>query len=292
MMTLNQQMAQFTNEEACRQKLFECRWPDGVVHCPRCDNENVHPVRAKPWHWQCRKCSKNGYRFSITSRTIFDNAKYPLRTFFQVLYLMLQSKKGISANQIHRVIGSGSYRTAWFMCHRLRAAMKSDQFVKLGGEVEVDETGIGGKDKNRHWNKKQHVTGLSGKATVIGAIARKGNVVCQVIENTDTPTLDRFVRRTVADKVSLVATDEHSGYRLLRDGGFPHQVVRHGSGEYVRGNVHTNNIENFWSLLKRGVVGTFHKVSKDYLPLYLNEFEFRHNNRHNPDVLSDVLAAC
>src|SRR5271167_2455056 len=103
MMTLNQHMAQFPDEEACRRKLFECRWPDGVVHCPRCDNDNVHPVRAKPWHWQCRKCSKNGYRFSITSRTIFDNAKYPLRTFFQVLYLMLQSKKGISANQIHRM---------------------------------------------------------------------------------------------------------------------------------------------------------------------------------------------
>lgn len=294
MMTLNEHMKRFPDEEACKRVLFQARWPDGNVRCPRCDNENVHPVKAKPWHWQCRNCQKNGYRFSITSRTIFDNAKYPLGTFFQVLYLMIQSKKGVSANQIHRMIGSGSYRTAWYICHRLRAAMKNGEFIKLAGEIEVDETYIGGKAQNMHASRRKMLalTGTKGKVAVIGAIARKGSVVAKVIENTDTPTLDRFVRCAVADKVSLVATDEHSGYRLLKEGGLPHEIVTHSSGEYVRGNIHTQNIESFWSLLKRGIVGTFHKVSRDYLPLYLAEFSFRHNERGNPNIFDHVLSSC
>jgi transposase-like protein len=205
---------------------------------------------------------------------------------------MLTSKKGISALQIHRMIGSGSYRTAWFMCHRLRAGLANEGFRQLMGIVEVDETGLGGKDKNRHWDKKQHITGMSAKTTVIGAIARKGNVVCQIIDNTDARTLNQFVRKAVSDKVSLVATDEHRGYDYLQAGGFPHETVKHSENEYVRGNVHTNNIESFWSLLKRGMVGTYHNVSKKYLPLYLNEFQFRHNNRKNADIFGSAVAGC
>jgi hypothetical protein len=242
---------------------------------------------------KCGPAKRTPYRFSVTVGTIFENTNYKLLIWFKVLYLMLTSKKGISALQIHRMIGSGSYRTAWFICHRLRAGMADPDFRKLMGIVEVDETFIGGKDKNRHWNKKTHIKGgeMSNKTTVIGAISRKGNVVCKIIESTDTPTLDRFVRRAVADNVSLVATDEHSGYRLLKP-SLPHEVVRHGKGEYVRGEVHTNNIENFWSLLKRGVIGTYHNVSKKYLPLYLNEFQFRHNNRKNPDIFGEAIAGC
>ena len=168
--------------------------------------------------------------------------------------------------------------------------MRNKEWSALMGEVEVDETGIGGKDKNRRWNKKQHVTGLSGKTTVIGAIARKGNVIAQVIENTDTPTLNSFVRSAVSEKVDLVATDEHSGYRMLDP--TKHGVVRHSQGEYVRGEIHTQNIESFWSLLKRGIMGSFHHVSKTYLPLYLAEFTFRHNNRKNPDVFMELLSRC
>jgi len=204
---------------------------------------------------------------------------------------MTQSKKGISALQIHRQIGSGDYRTAWYMCHRIRAAMRDGGFAKLMGEVEVDETYIGGKDGNRHWNKKRHVSGGSEKLAVIGAIARKGNVVCQLIESADSKTLNTFVRQTVNEGVSLVATDEAQAYHRLGR-AFPHASVSHARGEYVRGNVHTNNIEAFWSLLKRGVVGTFHNVSKDYLPLYLAEFSYRHNNRNNPDIFADVIAEC
>ncbi len=259
MMTFQQLMARFPDEDACRKFLFERRWPDGVVHCPRCaKSETVYALKAFPWRWECSnpECrSGNAYRFSLLVGTIFENTKHPLVTWFKVLYTILQSKKGVSSRQIRRMFfgETSSLHTAWYMCHRLRAAMHDPDFKQLMGIVEVDETFIGGKDKNRHWNKKTHIKGgeMSNKTTVIGAISRKGNVICKIIESTDTPTLDRFVRQAVADKVSLVATDEHSGYRLLSP-TYPHQAVRHGRGEYVRGEVHTNNIESFWALLKRG----------------------------------------
>ncbi len=295
MMTLRQLMETFPTNDACKQFLKERRWPDGRVKCPRCGTPDKVYKIAQPWKWECanKACRKgNAYRFSIIAGTIFENTNYPLKTWFEVLWQILNSKKGVSALQIQRQIGCGDYRTAWYMCHRLRAAMYDPDFQQLMGIVEVDETGIGGKDKNRHWDKKQHITGLSGKATVIGAIARKGNVVCQVIEQTDAATLNRFVRKVVSDKVDLVATDEALGYASLDKLGFKHKIVGHSVGEYVRGEVHTNNIENFWSLLKRGVIGTFHHVSKKYLPLYLAEFQFRHNNRKNPDIFGEAIAGC
>ncbi|MDE3050059.1 MAG: IS1595 family transposase, partial [Nitrospirota bacterium] len=252
-MTLTQLTERFSTEETCKQFLQDQRWPNGV-QCPRCYSAKVYALKTRPFHWVCKNkdCGgRNGYRFSVITKTIFENTNYPLRTWFQVIYLMTQSKKGISALQIHRQIGSGDYRTAWYMCHRIRAAMKDAGFAKLLGEVEVDETYIGGKDGNRHRSKKRHVSGGTAKLAVIGAISRKGNVVCQMIENADSHTLNSFVRQTVNENVSLVATDEAPAYyRLGRT--FPHAKVCHAKGEYVRGNVHTNNIEAFWSLLKRG----------------------------------------
>jgi transposase-like protein len=276
----------YANDNACKALLRDMRWPDGVVKCPRCGNDKVYTLK-KAFYWQCRNCQKNGYRFSVITKTIFENTNYPLRTWFEVIYLMSQSKKGISALQIHRMMGSGSYKTAWYVCQRVRAAMQDEDFPKLMGTVEVDETYVGGKNRNRHWNTKVSGTGgATGKAVVIGAISRKGNVTCQIIENTDTPTLDGFVRKVVADDVNLVATDEHSGYRFAPK----HEVVRHSEGQYVRGEVRTQNIESFWSLLKRGIMGTYHNVSKKYLPLYLAEFQFRHNNRKNPDIFGAAIA--
>ena len=292
-MTLSQMMHKFSTEEACKSYLQHRRWPNGV-HCPRCNNDNVYELKKRPFHWICKAkdCGgRNGYRFSVITRTIFENTNYPLRTWFEVIYLMLQSKKGISALQIQRQIGSGAYKTAWYMCHRIRAAMKDGSFAKLMGEVEVDETFIGGSNRNRHRAKKRVEHGPAGKVAVIGAIARKGNVVCQIIEDTDRHTLSNFVRQTVSDRVSLVSTDNYTGYRRLgRE--FPHQTVNHLKGEYVRGNVHTANLDSFWSLLKRGIMGTFHNVSKDYLPLYLAEFSYRHNNRENANIFADVVAEC
>ena len=301
--TLPDLITPFSDEDACKGFLRDVRWPNGV-QCPRCGNVGVYELKARPFHWQCQapKCGnppdgrKNrGYRFSVTTGTIFENTKYPLRTWFQVAYLMCQSKKGMSALQIHRQIKSGDYRTAWFMCHRLRAAMKNQTFTRLIGEVEVDEAYIGGKNVNRHWDKKTpyKAGGISsGKIGVIGAISRKGNVVCQMIENTDTDTLTGFVNTVTSDKVELVATDEHKGYDAIEVYGSKHEVVKHSQGEYVRGKVHTNNIESFWALLKRGIIGTYHNVGKGYLPLYLNEFTFRHNNRRNAEIFTTLISSC
>jgi hypothetical protein len=168
----------FPNEEACWTYLMMQRWPDGP-HCARCNNPRVYESTARPWHWQCKKCGKDNrspYRFSLKTGTIFEETKKPLLTWFKVLHLMLTSKKGISAAQIHRLIGSGSYETAWYMCMRLRGAMHDPNFRQLMGIVEVDETYIGGKEKNKHRNKRIAVSGTTGKTAVIGAISRKGSV--------------------------------------------------------------------------------------------------------------------
>ncbi|MGH7780580.1 MAG: IS1595 family transposase [Candidatus Binataceae bacterium] len=295
-LTLSQFAGMFPDEAACKAYLVARRWPQGV-RCPRCQNEKVYELKTRPFHWVCKKCGKTPYRFSVTVGTIFENTNYKLLVWFKVLHLMVTSKKGISALQIHRMIGSGSYRTAWFMCHRLRAGMADPEFRQLMGIVEVDETYIGGKAQNMHLNKRKALalTGTKGKATVIGAISRKGNVVCKVIENTDQFTLDRFVRKAVnQERVDMIMSDEHGGYRLLGTGpqAMPHGVVRHSAGEYVHGIVHTNTIEGFWSLLKRGIMGSYHKVSKKYLPLYINEFVFRYNNRKNPDIFGSAIAGC
>lgn len=192
----------FPTEDSCREYLVQMRW-NGTVRCPRCGTDKVHKL-ARPWSWQCKQCAKQGYRFSPLVGTIFENTNYPLRTWFRVIYLMCQSKKGISALQIHRMIGSGSYRTAWYMCHRIRAAMRDKTFQRLTGVVEVDETFIGGDDRNRHADKKIHAKGgYAHKMAVIGAIARKGNVTAQLIERVDIPTLNAFVTKTVSEKVDL-----------------------------------------------------------------------------------------
>jgi len=289
-MTLPEFHRLFPDEEACKAYLVASRWPEGVA-CPRCGNEKVYALKTRPFNWVCKKCGDTPYRFSVTVGTIFENTNHKLLIWFKVLYLMLTSKKGISALQIHRMIGSGSYRTAWFMCHRLRAGLADPDFRKLMGIVEVDETYIGGLNRNRHWNNKQPARAPSGKTAVIGAISRKGNVVCKIIEDTSMDTMSRFVRNAVSDKVSLVATDEAAGYQKLQQ-AFPHERFDHKAHEYVRGEEHTNNLESFWSLLKRGVIGAYHNVSKKYLSLYLNEFQFRPNNRQNPDIFGAAVRGC
>jgi transposase-like protein len=184
----------FPNDDACKQYLVDVRWPDGV-RCARCNNEKVYAVKAKPFTWVCKKCGKTPYRFSVLVGTIFKDTKMPLRAWFKVGYLILSSKKGISALQVYRMMArthGADYRTYWFMCHRLRAAMKNEEWP-LAGQVEVDETFVGGKQENRHGHVRAKYSGRgaanTGKTTVIGAIARKGNVVCQVIENTSADTL-------------------------------------------------------------------------------------------------------
>jgi transposase-like protein len=295
-MTIGQWEAAFPTDDACKKYLVSCRWPDGVF-CPRCGAVGATEHGTRPFHWQCNKCSPSGtnYRFSVIAGTIFENTKYPLRAWFRVIHMMLTSKKGVAALEVHRVLGTGSYETAWSMCMRIRAGLANEDFRQLMGIVEVDETFIGGLAKNRHKDKRGGGGGTggvgSGKAVVIGAVERKGNVVARVIANVQGATLERFVRETVSTKVSLLCTDQYPGYnRLNKD--FPRKFIDHSAEQYVCGAVHTQTIEGFWSLVKRGVMGTFHKVSKKYLPLYVAEFQFRYNNRTNADIFGEAIRGC
>lgn len=280
----------FPNEEACDNYLIAHRWPKGV-HCPRCGSDRVYPLQTMKFKWECPDCREGGaYRFSHLVGTIFENTKVDLRDWFKVVHLMLGAKKGISALQIQRHIGFGSYKTAWYVCHRIRVALQDKEFRKLMGIVEVDETFIGGKKKNRHKSKRGPRHGNVPKTAVIGAVERSGAVVARVLGELSAVDMQKFVRETVSSKVSLLATDEHVAYKGL--GEYAHETVMHSAQQYVVGAVHTQTIEGFWSIFKRGIVGSFHKVSRKYMPLYVAEFQFRYNNRHNPNIFGMAIAGC
>ncbi len=286
----------FPDEEACKAYLVARRWPEGV-RCPRCGNPAVYDLPSRKWHWQCTKCApggSTGYRFSHLAGTIFENTNKPLRDWYRVIHLMLTSKKGMSALQIMRFMGFGSYKTAWMMCHKVRVALIED-IEQLGGIVEVDETFVGGLAKNRHKDKRGDGGGTggigSGKTPIVGAVKRKGNVIARVVKNVRASTLEAFVHEAVSHKVSLLCTDQWVGYKHLGK-EYPHAVIDHAKEQYVIGSIHTQTIEGFWSIIKRGIVGSFHKVSRKYMPLYVAEFQFRYNNRMNPDIFGTAIGGC
>ena len=221
----------------------------------------------------------------MTSGTIFHDTHLPLRKWFTAIYLTVESKKGVSANQIKRTIGV-SYKTAWYLCHRIRAAMTEIDPAPLNGTVEVDETFVGGKLKGQG---KARGAYLKNKAVAIGVIQRGGKVRLQVIDRTDRKTLHRFIKDNTAPDTECIITDDWRAYRGIDDHNTKHEIVNHSAKEYVQGDIHTNGIENVWSLLKRSVTGTYHKLSIKHLDAYLDELEWRFNNRENPYLFRDTL---
>ena len=226
--------------------------------------------------------TRNGYRFSCIAGTIFENTKKPLRDWFSVTHFMLTSKKGISALQIQRMMGFGSYETAhWRMCHKIRAALIEPE-TKLGGIVEVDETFVGGKAKNRHWDKRgraRHGRSWQDHCYRCGEAARATSSLALSRMSAHRTLGKLSFAKSFPNKVSLLCTDECGRLSSISARDFKHAFVNHAEGQYVVGAVHTQTIEGFWSMLKRGIIGSFHKVSRKYLPLYVAEFQFRYNNR-------------
>ena len=273
-------MDKFNNDEKCREALEKLRWPNGVA-CTRCGVLGTSELPGGVL-FQCKSCR---YQFSVTSGTIMHDSHLPLRKWFLAIWLMCESKKGVSAKQLQRTIGT-TYRTAWHLCHRIRKAMGNNPFTgpTLLGVVEVDETLVGGKRRNVGSGSKE------GKTWVAGAIQRdSGQIRVERVPNIRRGTLHDFIHRTVKDEAEAIYTDELKSYMGIEDHNTIHRTVSHSSEQWVIGEVHTNSIEGVWSLFKRSIVGTFHKMSAKHLDRYLEELEWRFNNRDNPHIFRDTL---
>jgi transposase-like protein len=271
---------QFGSEEKCRDFLEDLRWPQGI-QCPRCDERSISRIEKRKV-FECNSCR---YQFSVKSGTVFHDSHLPLWKWFLAVYLIGESKKGISANQLKRNLGV-SYKTAWYLGHRIRSAMQEDSPVPLRGIVEIDETFIGGKRTDR--GQGPHAN----KALIMGAVERGGNVRLRVQSGPGRKTREAyqgFVAGTVAGDAEAIFTDAAASWGDLSDEDTVHQKVSHRNEEWVRAQVHTNSVEGVWSLLKRSVVGTYHQLSAKHLPAYLDEISFRFNNRDNAYLFRDTL---
>jgi transposase-like protein len=267
----------YHSEDSCRARLEELRWPDGV-ECPRCESNNV--ARMEDRHqYQCRSCR---YQFSVTAGTIFHDTHLPLWKWFLAVYLIVESKRGISANQLKRTLDV-SYKTAWYLCHRIRAALNEVDAQLLKGIVEADEMFIGGKVEGEGCGHNGN------KTVVVGALQRDGNICLQVVRGRDRETLHGFIRENVSGDVEAIYTDEWEAYWSVADDDTEHETVNHSEKEYARGKVHVTSMENVWSLLKRSIIGSYHQVSAKHLDAYLDVLEFRFNNRENPYMFRDAM---
>jgi transposase-like protein len=280
--TLQQAIQYFSNVDTCIRHLSAKRWPDGIVLCPTCGSADVRFMESRKL-WEC-KTKHPKRQFSIKVGTVMEDSPIGLDKWMCAFWMLANCKNGVSSYEIHRAIGI-TQKSAWFMLHRIRLALKNGSIIKMGGSgspVEIDETFIGGKAKNMHEAKrKQRITrrGAHDKAIVFGILERGGLVHATTIPNRTARTVAPILKAHVEDG-SEVMTDEMTGYNSLRD-TYMHQVVNH-AVEYVSGQVHTNGIENFWSLLKRGLNGTYVAVEPFHLDRYLDEQVFRFNNRKTP----------
>jgi len=279
--TLRDAILWFADFEHCRQFMTELRWPGGKVACPCCGAEKLTWLpKARVW-----KCYAGHERptFSLKTGTIFEDSPIPLEKWLCAAWLLISCKNGISSYELHRGL-KVTQKTAWFMLHRIRLAMKDKGFNKLTGEVEVDETFIGQKARNMHMDvRARRITGTGGKdkAMVLGMVERGGNVRAMVVENRRKPELQKQIREHV-EAGAAIFSDELQSYNGL-SADYQHAVINHAI-EYANGNVHTNTMENFWSLLKRGLHGTYISVEPFHLFRYLDEQAFRYNNRKATDA--------
>lgn len=278
----------FGNEEKCRMYLEKLRWPEGL-RCVRCGSEKISHIYKRN-QFACDSCK---YHYSVTAGTIFHDSHLPLMKWFAAIYLLSESKKGMSANQLKRTL-KVAYKTAWYLCHRIREAVKDADCTLLSGVVECDETYIGGKGKFMHESVKRRKgiykgSQAAGKTMVMGAIQRRGGVRLQVGNKPSKEELQSFIRAKIADECTAIMTDEHRSYEGIADHNTRHETVDHWKKEWVRGDVHTNTLENVWSLFKRSIIGSYHHLSVKHLDRYVDEFEFRFNNRDNPYLFRDTL---
>lgn len=277
----------FQNEDEAIAMLERMRWPNGAA-CPHCGGADPYRLtpkattttRTQRGLWKCRACRK---KFTVKVGTIFESSHIPVSKWLMALHLISASKKGMSALQFQRMLGI-TYRAAWFMAHRLRYAMQADTFL-MSGTVEVDETYVGG--KRRAGNRKDGRTMLIGrpgpqdktKSAVVALVERRGRAVAFPVERVDGKTLQDAIRSRTRPKATLMMSDELHAYDALNMGFAGHETVTHSRGEYVRESAHTNTVEGFFALLKRGIMGTFHHVSKGHLHRYCDEFAFRYTHR-------------
>lgn len=280
------EISKLTEDEA-RKYLEKLRWYNGIF-CPHCDSKEAYKLTPKSNSkrpvrngvYKCKSCRK---QFTVTVGTIFEGSHIPLVKWLMAVHLLCASKKGISAHQLHRMLGI-TYKSAWFMAHRIRYAMTQPELAnKLKGIVEADETYIGSRAKGKRGR------GAGNKMIVFTLVERNGNVQSMPVERVTAKNLKGIIRKSV-DKNSIMITDEFASYKGLEKEYKEHHIINHGLKEYARGNVHTNNVEGYFSLLKRGINGTFHHISKQHLLKYLNEFDFRHNYRKLEDNEKVIMA--
>lgn len=277
--TLQQAIVYFSDKDVAHQYLVDLRWSDGVV-CPHCGGVE-HSYTTTRKIWRCKSCKK---QFSVKVGTIFSDSPIGLDKWLAAVWMIANAKNGISSLEIHRALGV-TQKTAWFMLHRIRTAMQSGTFEKFTGEVEVDETYVGGKVKNMHRAKiearEKQGRGAVNKAIVVGLLERNGNVKTKVVKHASKKTLHGLIRDNVVTGAN-VFTDEFTAYQGLNP-EYIHQVIEHAT-QYVNGNIHTNGIENFWSLFKRALRGTYVNCDSSHLFRYLDEQSFRFNNRKTNDA--------
>lgn len=271
----------FSTDAICRTYLAQKRWK-GKTRCPHCTNDDKIYKFRKGNLYKCSLCRK---QFTVTVGTIFESSKIPLQKWFIAIYLITSQSKGISSIQLAKHLNI-TQKSAWFLNHRVRHALSSETFwnISLNGVVEVDETLLGGKEKNKHGDKKiKHSQGRSskGKIVVVGLVQRNGKVVVRMTKDSTRDSLRPLIYRYVEPGTALM-TDEWMGYFGLHK-YYDHNKVNHSKGRYVIGEAHTNTIEGFWALLKRGYMGTYHSMSKKHCDRYMKEFEFRYNTMKSTD---------